>query len=439
MNDIPSGAERLNHGCFCITLDRGTLAAALDLEVGEQGFAGRLSLSHPTLFSNVPVFVPSTIVAEMAEVVAAVEAATLLPQYRVAALSYAPKIANHDFGPVGVLMGYDFHVTPQGPKLIEVNTNAGGAFLNAFLARAQHTCCATAPLAFEASSIAAGGAKLANMFIADWQLQRTTGKPTLIAIVDDEPEQQYLYPELRLAEALLKENDMEGVIADAGDLHFDGRALTFRGRVIDVVYNRLVDFALDEPRHAVLRAAYVAGAVVLTPNPHVHALFADKRNLTILSDFDRLKHWELAPGHVATLERSMLKTVVVSGDTAEELWRDRRHFFFKPSRGYGSKAAYRGDKITRRVWGEIINRDYVAQSFAPPGVRGIAHDGIHSELKVDIRLYTYAGRPLLAAARLYRGQTTNMRTPGGGFAPVFGVRGNARGCGDSLAPLVPRP
>jgi hypothetical protein len=26
---------------------------------------------------------------------------------------------------------------------------------------------------------------------------------------------------------------------------------------------------------------------------------------------------------------------------------------------------------------------------------------------------------LLAAARLYQGQTTNMRTPGGGFAPVL--------------------
>jgi hypothetical protein len=439
MNDMPSGAERLNHGCFCITLDRGALAAALDLEVGEPGFAKRLNLSHPNLFSNVAVFVPSTIVEEMAEVVVAVESATLLPQYRVAALSYAPPVAIRDFGPVGVLMGYDFHVTPKGPQLIEVNTNAGGAFLNTFLARAQYTCCETEPLAFEASSIAASVAKLANMFIADWQLQRAAGKPTLIAIVDDEPEQQYLYPELRLAEALLKESGMDAVIADAADLHFDGQALTFRGRVIDFVYNRLVDFSLDEPRHAALRAAYVGGTVVFTPNPHVHALFADKRNLTILSDFDRLKRWELAPGHVAALERGMLMTVVVSGDTAEQLWRDRRHLFFKPSRGYGSKAAYRGDKITRRVWGEITNGDYVAQAYAAPGVRGIAYDGVNSELKVDIRLYTYAGSPLLAAARLYRGQTTNMRTPGGGFAPVFGVRGNARGSGDRLVPLVPRP
>jgi hypothetical protein len=40
-------------------------------------------------------------------------------------------------------------------------------------------------------------------------------------------------------------------------------------------------------------------------------------------------------------------------------------------------------------------------------------------LKVDVRLYTYRGELLLAAARLYRGQTTNFRTPGGGFAPVL--------------------
>ena len=39
--------------------------------------------------------------------------------------------------------------------------------------------------------------------------------------------------------------------------------------------------------------------------------------------------------------------------------------------------------------------------------------------KADIRLFTYDGHVLLAVARLYQGQTTNFRTPGGGFAPVF--------------------
>jgi hypothetical protein len=40
-------------------------------------------------------------------------------------------------------------------------------------------------------------------------------------------------------------------------------------------------------------------------------------------------------------------------------------------------------------------------------------------LKLDIRNYIYNGRVQLLAARLYEGQTTNFRTPGGGFAPVF--------------------
>ena len=40
-------------------------------------------------------------------------------------------------------------------------------------------------------------------------------------------------------------------------------------------------------------------------------------------------------------------------------------------------------------------------------------------LKADIRCYAYAGQVKLVTARLYQGQTTNFRTPGGGFAPVF--------------------
>ena len=54
--------------------------------------------------------------------------------YQAAVLEWAPAIARRDFGPCGVFMGYDFHLGADGPKLIEVNTNAGGALLNAFLA-----------------------------------------------------------------------------------------------------------------------------------------------------------------------------------------------------------------------------------------------------------------------------------------------------------------
>ena len=413
-------AERLNQGCFCITLDRPELLRALDAEVGSAGFAAALATSHPSLLSNVPVFVtPETMIA-LTEVVAAVEAAARLPGYREAALAWAAPIAATDFGPAGALMGYDFHITPAGPRLIEVNTNAGGAFLNAALADAQRACCGEAQLVANLEPPQRDfGAQIDSMFIEEWRRQRGTGRPTTIAIVDDEPADQYLFPEFRLAKALLEKQGAVAVIADAAALILDGDGLTFDGHRIDLVYNRLVDFELAEPRHAALRAAYASGSVVVTPNPHVHYLFADKRTLTLLSDSDRLQHWGLSAAHLDTLRAAVPATVVVSPANADSLWHDRRNLFFKPARGHGSKAAYRGEKLTRRVWGEILAGDYVAQAYAEPSVRIVERDGMATALKMDIRLYTYAGTVMLAAARLYQGQTTNMRTPGGGFAPVL--------------------
>ena len=86
--------------------------------------------------------------------------------------------------------------------------------------------------------------------------------------------------------------------------------------------------------------------------------------------------------------------------------------------GYGAKGAYRGDKITRRVFDEILAGDYVAQKLAPPGECSITLNGEIAVLKFDVRCYVYDGKIQLVAARLYQGQTTNFRTPGGGFSMV---------------------
>jgi hypothetical protein len=169
-------AERLNQGCLCITLDRPALVEALNSEVGSPDFAQRLGESHPSLFSNVATFVSADTLIEMAQVVDAVEAAARLPGYREAVLSWAPPIARLDFGPIGALMGYDFHVTASGPKLIEVNTNAGGAFLNAALARAQRACCADAHAPFDISPPQDFGSRIVDMFVGEWRRQRATGR-----------------------------------------------------------------------------------------------------------------------------------------------------------------------------------------------------------------------------------------------------------------------
>ena len=52
-------------------------------------------------------------------------------------------------------------------------------------------------------------------------------------------------------------------------------------------------------------------------------------------------------------------------------------------------------------------------------MRAVTVAGERITLKYDVRLYTYAGETLLLAARVYQGQTTNFRTSGGGFAPVY--------------------
>ena len=126
-------SERLNQECFCITLDRDALCQALEREVGDPDFCATFIKTRPHLFSNAPVFLSESDTGGMIRIVHAIEAATRLPAYREAVLSWAPEIARHDFGPRGVFMGYDFHLAADGPKLIEINTNAGGAFLNALL------------------------------------------------------------------------------------------------------------------------------------------------------------------------------------------------------------------------------------------------------------------------------------------------------------------
>jgi hypothetical protein len=315
-------------------------------------------------------------------------------------------------------MGYDFHLAHDRPRLIEINTNAGGAFLNALLARSQHACCEEMLTGLRWSEALDFDAAVARMFENEWRLQRKNGTPRRIAIVDDRPEEQYFYPEFLIAQRLLAKHSMEAVIADAVELRFEQGRLLFDGRPIDLVYNRLVDFALERPEHAALRAAYLADAVVVTPNPRVHALFADKRNLALLSDPTTLRSWGVSAQTLADLS-AILRTVLVAPENAEAIWRERKKLFFKPAAGYGSKAVYRGDRMTKRVWGEIQRGQYVAQEYAAPSERVIDLDGAPAVRKTDVRLYVYDGKILLTAARLYRGQATNFRMPGSGFAPVF--------------------
>ncbi len=108
----------------------------------------------------------------------------------------------------------------------------------------------------------------------------------------------------------------------------------------------------------------------------------------------------------------------VSPSSADALWSQRKSLFFKPNGGYGGKATYRGSKLTRRVWQQIAAGGYVAQHYVAPSSRTVDNGSEQTLMKYDIRIFTYRGQPLVGAARVYQGQTTNFRSPGGGFAPL---------------------
>jgi len=417
-------AETLNRDCQCVSVDRDRLRRAL-----AQGEAGAdmvrlIEEERPHLFAETTVFLGQTCVERMAAVVAAVERVTARPAWTERVLAWAPAAARHETAAAGVFMGYDFHLGQSGPQLIEVNTNAGGGLLNAALAQAQFACCeevaAILPGVHPAPTLEQD---FVDMFREEWRAERGAAPLARIAIVDEQPPSQFLYPEFLMFRKLFERYGLAAVVCDPAELRFAEGALWHGGARVDLVYNRLTDFGLEAPGNAALREAWLAGAVVLTPHPRVHALFADKRNLTLLTDAAALEEIGVDAVTRDVLLTGIPRTRRVRREDAEELWAARRQLFFKPAAGYGSKAAYRGDKLTKRVFEDILAGGYVAQALVPPSERRLGTGEAPVDLKLDLRNYTYRGRVQLVTARLYQGQTTNFRTPGGGFAPVLTVPG----------------
>lgn len=414
--------EQLNQDCFCFSLDREALAHALETELGTAGVTEQLKERYASAFAAQPVFVAAEQLQRMAQVVQAVETVVGIPAYREQVLATAPATARvGSVAAQSVFFGYDFHLDRGRLGLIEINTNAGGAMLNAVLARAQRSCCAAMDsLVPTRASVALFEQRLVDMFRREWHLSRPVAKQlTSIAIVDEAPAQQYLYPEFLLFQKLFERHGLRAVVADPSELQWRDGQLWHGELAIDLVYNRLTDFYLEQPAHAALREAWLQQGVVLTPHPQAHALYADKRLLALFSDEARLQALGVPEATRQLLLDHVPHTEVVTPAAADRLWAARRGLFFKPVAGYGGRAAYRGDKLTRRVWDEILAGEYVAQAFMLPGERRVEAADSTQAMKFDLRAYAYAGQVQWVAARLYQGQTTNFRTPGGGFAPVY--------------------
>jgi hypothetical protein len=105
--------------------------------------------------------------------------------------------------------------------------------------------------------------------------------------------------------------------------------------------------------------------------PRTHALFADKRNLAALGD-DRLAGTRsvCAKTSANSWPATIPRTLQVLAEACRSLLgQSSSSGFSSRSTGFGGKAAYRGDKLTRRVFAEELVQRWLCRAggrFALP-------------------------------------------------------------------------
>ncbi|MCK5354917.1 MAG: hypothetical protein KAJ63_07335 [Methyloprofundus sp.] len=317
-----------------------------------------------------------------------------------------PASAQIDSGYYSVLMGYDFHIdVSQQVKLIEVNNNAGGLWfaVRSYLAEAQQ---------FPDKL----GTKLLGTFINEYRLfrQDKNAYPQFIAIIDQEPQQQFLYPEMQIFAQLFEQAGIKTVIIDPSEIEAKNSQLYYQDQVIDLIYNRHCDFYLYTAQMQAIAAAWQQQSVCITPNPRVYGLLADKQRMVDWSNPELFNNL-LPPKIAARLQLAIPDTQLLQSLSKESVWSVRKQKVFKPTTSYASRGVYIGDKLTKNKFNSFDPQKTLVQQRIKP-VISITPDG--EKFKTDFRLFVYRNTIINVCARLYQGQVTNLRTPKGGFSKI---------------------
>lgn len=317
----------------------------------------------------------------------------------------APEIQSRglkDPGNKAICMSYDFHVDPEGHlKLIEINTNAAFLALGYEMYKMRELPLPVAGFAME---------DLRASIETEMKLQGKSASGLRATIIDEEPEKQRLFAEFLVYQSYFQKWGWAAQIADYRQLPPS-----------DFVYNRLTDFYFEHPESRLLREKYLDRSVCFSPNPYEYCLLADKQRMI---DWSHNEFWDgLSPeaqAFRASIQKNLPLALDMRPENADEIWADRKRFFFKPKRAFGAKQSYRGGTVTRRAFEEAIQSGFIAQEFVPaPEIKCRTPEGEEQAFKYDLRFYAYQDQVQMVVARLYQGQVTNLKTPHGGFAPVI--------------------
>ncbi len=368
-----------------------------------------MSESTSLLISRVTAHLPRQDLRQMLRLVRLLFKLSCSSPYRKQIFTELPEVARFDPGHAALMMGYDFHLTNDGPRLIEVNTNAGGGYI-AWLS--EQLAGKTSPNYLSNRY----QQRLLQSFLREWHDFSGGHRPLArVAVVDENVEQQPLLPEMTGCCDWLNQNGIDAHVASLEDLEVQSDGVYLRGEKIDLVYNRHCDFYLETPLMSELKDAYLAGQVCLSPNPFAYGLLADKRRMVLWSDSLSLDGLELSPLDKQLLLEMVPPSVLLSEQNRDEIWSQRKKLIFKPVTRFASRGVLMGRGITKKRFADFDPETTLVQKVISPSVETSA-DG--QEFKMDLRLFVYRNHLLGVGARLYQGQVTNMRTEGGGFAPV---------------------
>ncbi|MDQ6979944.1 MAG: hypothetical protein Q9M46_00545 [Ghiorsea sp.] len=294
-----------------------------------------------------------------------------------------------------ILMGYDFHLTDKSPKLIEINNNAGGLWEkdDGWIPQGSH-----AELADDLPT------RLLRMFAPKWKH---------IAIVDEDIQSQYMFPEMKAYASLLKENGRKVSLVSPEDLVQQSDGLYILGTKVDMIYNRDTDFYLESAAMQHIRQTYMAGQVDLNPYPRSYALIGDKNRMV---DWWRDGLLESCVNDkILNLIRDVVpETHVLAEYDKDQAWKIRKQWVFKPAARHGGKGVLLGKAMSRKRFDALETSSTVMQKLVPPSLVQIGD----VSYKFDIRLYMHGEDLIAMAGRAWRGQITNFREEGSGWTPI---------------------
>ncbi|MBI3932223.1 MAG: circularly permuted type 2 ATP-grasp protein [Acidobacteria bacterium] len=335
-----------------------------------------------------------------------------------------------------VLSRLDAFLTPEGPRFIEINSDAPAGFgygdrmaevfreLPVFREFAR-----SAPVSYLPS-----GPRLVEAVLGLWRRRGGTGAPFVViadwADVKTRSDQEILRQAFEAA-------GVRCALADPTGLELRGGRLLAGGEAVDVVYRRgvLSELVAREGEVRAFLEAYRDGAALfvnsfrcrISEDKAFFGLLTDEAFAELLSPDERALVARFVPWTRKLDERRTLKAGR-EVDLVPYVLRERERLVLKPAHGYGGQSVFVGDETRPSDWEaavrEGLGKPWVVQERVtiPEEAFPVCDGGrlAFEALKVNANPFYVAGAEVGAVTRASRSSVINV-SAGGGSVPTFVV------------------